>query len=103
MILFPLFTFPFDYYLLLRGHRTFKDLLERIAWDQAVEERGAQESLLIFKDHLLQRQKCQEACMDEQGAPGQTQTQKESLQKVEARTGNLGGIQKYYQNTQGAS
>jgi len=39
------------------------------------------------------RQKCQEACMGEQGAPGQTQTQKGSLQRVEARTGSLGGIQ----------
>ena len=27
--------------------------------------------------------------MDEQGAPGQTQTQKGSLQRVEARTGSL--------------
>lgn len=32
------------------------------------------------------RQKWQEACMDEWGAPGQTQTQKESLYRVEART-----------------
>ncbi|KAK4819916.1 hypothetical protein QYF61_014651 [Mycteria americana] len=39
------------------------------------------------------RQKHQEACMDEQGAPGQIQTQKGSLQRVEARTGNLGRIQ----------
>ena len=38
--------------------------------------------------------KHQEACMDEQGAPGQTQTQKGSLQRVEARTGGLGGIQR---------
>lgn len=29
-------------------------------------------------------QKWQEACMREEEAPGQTQTQKESLQKVEA-------------------
>ncbi|GAB0180457.1 mitochondrial enolase superfamily member 1 [Grus japonensis] len=32
--------------------------------------------------------------MDEQGAPGQSQTRKESLQKVEARAGSLGGIQR---------
>ncbi|PKU36933.1 hypothetical protein llap_12767 [Limosa lapponica baueri] len=35
------------------------------------------------------RQKCQEACMDEQGAPGQAQKQKGGLQRVEARTGRL--------------
>jgi len=38
------------------------------------------------------RQKKQEAYMDEQGAPGQAQ--KGSLQRVEARTGGLGGIQR---------
>jgi len=32
------------------------------------------------------RQKHQEACMDEQGVPGQTQTEERSLQRVEART-----------------
>lgn len=32
--------------------------------------------------------------MDEKGAPSQTQTQKESLQKVEARTSNVGGIKR---------
>ncbi|PKU46491.1 rna-directed dna polymerase from mobile element jockey- hypothetical protein [Limosa lapponica baueri] len=42
-------------------------------------------------------QKHQEACMDEQGAPGQSQTQKGSLQRVEARTGSLRGIQRYCQ------
>lgn len=30
------------------------------------------------------------ACMDEQGAPGQNQTHKGTIQKVEARTGSLG-------------
>ena len=38
------------------------------------------------------RQKCQEACM-EKLAPGQTQSLNGSLQRVEVRTGNLGGIQ----------
>lgn len=33
--------------------------------------------------------------MEEQVAPGQTQTQKASVQKAKARTGNRGGIQKY--------
>lgn len=32
------------------------------------------------------RQICQEACVDEQGSPGQTQTLKESLQRVKTRT-----------------
>jgi len=32
-------------------------------------------------------QKHQEACVDEQGAPGQTQAQKGSRQGVEVRTG----------------
>ncbi|PKU47230.1 hypothetical protein llap_2471 [Limosa lapponica baueri] len=40
------------------------------------------------------RQNCQEAYMDEQGDPGKTQTQKENIQKVDAGTGNLGGIQR---------
>jgi len=37
-------------------------------------------------------QKHQVACMDEQGDPGKSQAQKGSLQRVEARTGSLGGI-----------
>jgi len=32
--------------------------------------------------------------MDEQAAPEQIQTQKGSVQRVEARTGSLGGIQR---------
>lgn len=39
------------------------------------------------------RHKHLEACMDEQGGPGQTQAEKEGLQEVEARTGSLGEIQ----------
>jgi len=34
----------------------FKDLLGKVPWDRALERRGAQESWLIFKDHLLQAQ-----------------------------------------------
>ncbi|PKU42677.1 rna-directed dna polymerase from mobile element jockey-like [Limosa lapponica baueri] len=34
----------------------FRDLLGRVPWDKALEGRGAQESQLIFKDHLLQAQ-----------------------------------------------
>ncbi|KFV01476.1 hypothetical protein N340_10208, partial [Tauraco erythrolophus] len=34
----------------------FKDLLARVQWDEALEGRGAQESWLIFKSHLLQAQ-----------------------------------------------
>lgn len=40
------------------------------------------------------RQEQQKACVDEQRAPVQTQTQKESLRWVEAWRGNLGGIQR---------
>ena len=47
-------------------------------------------------------QKRQEACMDEQGALGQTQTQKGSLKRVEARTGSLGGIQRNCLSSQGS-
>ncbi|KAK4832977.1 hypothetical protein QYF61_026803 [Mycteria americana] len=34
----------------------FRDLLGRVPWDKALEGRGAQESWLMFKDHLLQAQ-----------------------------------------------
>ncbi|KFV19046.1 hypothetical protein N340_08358, partial [Tauraco erythrolophus] len=34
----------------------FRDLLGRVQWDKALEGRGAQESWIIFKDHLLQAQ-----------------------------------------------
>ncbi|KFV13637.1 hypothetical protein N340_12895, partial [Tauraco erythrolophus] len=34
----------------------FRGLLARVQWDEALEGRGAQESWLIFKDHLLQAQ-----------------------------------------------
>ncbi|KFQ96524.1 hypothetical protein Y956_02301, partial [Nipponia nippon] len=34
----------------------FRDLLGRVPWDKALEGRGAQESWLIFKVHLLQAQ-----------------------------------------------
>ncbi|GAB0193880.1 mitochondrial enolase superfamily member 1 [Grus japonensis] len=34
----------------------FRDLLGRIPWDKALEGRGAQDSWLIFKHHLLQAQ-----------------------------------------------
>jgi len=40
------------------------------------------------------RQKCQEVCVYEQVASVQTQTQKGGIQRVEARMGNLRGIQK---------
>ncbi|PKU47462.1 hypothetical protein llap_2202 [Limosa lapponica baueri] len=81
----------------------FMDLLVRVMWDKVLEGRGTPKNWLIFKDHLLQAQeevcpnkekvsqKRQEACMNAQGTPGQTQTQKGSLQRVEARTGSLGG------------
>lgn len=41
--------------------------------------------------------------MDEQGAPGQIQTQEGSLEKVEAGTENQGGIQRHCPSMQGHS
>lgn len=38
--------------------------------------------------------------MGEQGAPGHTQTQKGSLQRVEAGTDNLGGIKTHHPSMQ---
>ena len=35
----------------------FRELLGRKTWEKALEGRGAQESWLVFKDHLLQAQK----------------------------------------------
>ncbi|GAB0202872.1 hypothetical protein GRJ2_002752800 [Grus japonensis] len=86
----------------------FRDLLGRIPWDKALEGRGAQDSWLIFKGHLLQAQeRCiptkRKACMDEQGAPGQSQTKKGSLQRVEARAGSLGRIQRNCLRSQGSA
>lgn len=34
----------------------FRDVTGRVPWDKALEGRGAQESWLIFKDHILQAQ-----------------------------------------------
>ena len=34
----------------------FRDLLSRVPWHKGLEGRGAQESWLIFQDHLLQAQ-----------------------------------------------
>ncbi|GAB0179152.1 mitochondrial enolase superfamily member 1 [Grus japonensis] len=42
----------------------FKDLLGRVPWDKDLEERAAQESWLLFKDHLLHtmsRKSCKNA------------------------------------------
>lgn len=35
----------------------FRELFGRVTWEKAMERRGAQESPLVFKDHLLQAQK----------------------------------------------
>jgi len=49
------------------------------------------------------RQKCQEAYVDEQGAPDQALAKKGGLQRMEARTGSLGGIRRNRPSSQGAS
>ncbi|GAB0209472.1 hypothetical protein GRJ2_003414300 [Grus japonensis] len=84
----------------------FRDLLGRMPWDKALEGRGAQDSWLIFKDHLLQAQeqfiptkrksgkKAQRpACMNKE-LLDKLKHKKGSLQRVEARAGSLGGIQR---------
>jgi len=40
--------------------------------------------------------------MDKEKAPGQSQAQKRSLKRVEARTGSLGGIQRNCLSSQGS-
>ena len=35
----------------------FREVFGRVTWEKALEGRGAQESWLVFKDHLLQAQK----------------------------------------------
>jgi len=47
------------------------------------------------------RKNHQEACMDKQGDPGQTQAQKGGLHRVKAVTGSLGRIQRNYLSSQG--
>ena len=66
----------------------FRYLLGRVPWDRVMEGRWVQESWVIFKDHPLLsagemhpnkeevRGKHQEASMDEQAVPGQTQAEK---------------------------
>jgi len=49
------------------------------------------------------KQKHQEAYMDEQGAPGQTQAEKGGLQRIETRICSLRGIQRNHPSSQGAS
>ena len=89
-----------------------RDLLGRIPWDKALEGRGTSRKLVNIQGSAPPsssnasqkevRQKCQEACLDEQRAPGQTQAQKGSLQRVKARTGSLGGIQRNCPSSQGS-
>jgi len=75
------------------GFGLFRDLLCTVRQEEA----SVQGSWLIAgsppprsgKMHHKIRQKCPDACMAEQVAPEQTQTQKERLQRVEARTGSL--------------
>ncbi|GAB0179062.1 hypothetical protein GRJ2_000371500 [Grus japonensis] len=92
----------------------FRDLLARIPWDKALEGRGAQDSWLIFKGHLLQ---AQEQCIPTKRKSGKTtkrppwmnkellgkvKHKKEAYRGVEARAGSLGGIQRNCPSSQGA-
>lgn len=49
-MLIPVITLDFQ----RTGFGLFSDLLDRALWDKALEGRRAQESWLIFKNHLLQ-------------------------------------------------
>ncbi|GAB0209035.1 mitochondrial enolase superfamily member 1 [Grus japonensis] len=65
----------------------FRDLLGRIPWDRALEGRGAQDSWLIFKGHLLQ---AQERCISTKRKSSKNtkrppQMDKELLGKVKQR------------------
>ncbi|GAB0189068.1 mitochondrial enolase superfamily member 1 [Grus japonensis] len=65
----------------------FRDLLGRVPWDKAQEGRGAQESWLVFKDHLLQ---AQERCIPTKRKSGKNVRRpawmnKELLDKVKVR------------------
>lgn len=75
----------------------FKGLLGRNPWDKVLEG-TPNHSWLVLKDHHLQAQEWSipinrksgknarrmDECMDEWGAPGQTQAQKRSIQRVES-------------------
>ena len=94
----------------------FKDLLAKVLRDKALAGRGTGPPKLVnilgsppagSREHHPNeyevRQKSQEACADEQGAPGQTLIQTRSLQRVETRTGNLGETWKHCPSIQGGS
>ncbi|GAB0204649.1 mitochondrial enolase superfamily member 1 [Grus japonensis] len=56
----------------------FRDLLGRIPWDKALEGRGAQDSWLIFKGHLLQ---AQERCIPTKRKSGKNTKRPPSINK----------------------
>ncbi|GAB0187546.1 hypothetical protein GRJ2_001219900 [Grus japonensis] len=90
----------------------FRDLLGRILWDKALEGRGAQDSWLVFKDHLQAQEQCIPAKRKSgksarrlawmNNMDGKPQTEKGSLQRVEARAGSLGRIQRNCLSSQGS-
>ncbi|GAB0185519.1 hypothetical protein GRJ2_001017200 [Grus japonensis] len=92
----------------------FRDLLARIPWDKALAGRGAQDSWLIFKAHLLQAQeRCiptkRKSSKNTKRPPwmnkellGKVKQKTRSLQRVEARAGNLGRIQRNCPSSQGS-
>jgi len=58
-----------------------------------IQESSPPSSREVHPNEYEVRQTFQEACVNEQGAPGQAD-KKESIQRVEARTDNLRGTQK---------
>lgn len=82
---------------------SIRALLGRVLWNRSLEERQVPESWRITSSKYMSeasqqkedRQERQKAFMDKQGAPRQTQAQKESLKKVGVRLGSLGAIKQY--------
>lgn len=95
----------------------FRDLLSWLPWDNALEGRGAHESWLIFKGHILQIQEWyiptkrksgrntrRPAWMKNELLTELKQKKKayNGRPRMEAMTDNLGGVQKKCPNSQGS-
>ena len=81
-------------------------MLGRVPEDKTLEGKGAQENWLIFKDHLIQTQEKSIPTVRQSGKNTTRSarlnkellaelTQKGSIQRVEAETGNVSGIPRH--------
>ncbi|GAB0183649.1 hypothetical protein GRJ2_000830200 [Grus japonensis] len=73
----------------------FRDLLGRVPWEKALEERGAQEIGLIFEDHLFQAQ--------EQCIPTKRKSGKNTKRPVWMNKELLGKLKSKRKPTEGGS